>query len=564
MNHPQAASRPGRQHVVQFYESESDLCDAVCRFLSPGFRDGRPLIVIARPNHCSSFSNCLRQQDCDVDGAIRSGQLLQLDASQTLATFMKGSLPDRDLFFESISRVLEKSRIGREQSEILAYGEMVDILWRDGNHSGALRLEELWNELAETHPFRLLCAYAADGFSAEAHPKFESICRTHTQVLPVEDYTTPQHLHSFFQAIVESAEDAIISKTLDGIISSWNPGAERLFGYSASEVIGRPITILIPSDHPDEEPRILERLRRGERIEHYETRRVRKDGTLIDISLTVSPIIDDDGHIIGASKIARDITQRKRLEEEHKNLLLREQAARKDAETANRVKDEFLAILSHELRTPLNAIVGWAGILESGQAMEHVGRAAEVIKRNAFLQERLIEDLLDMAGIVTGKITVRTERVDLCALVTAAVESLRLGAARKGIGIEFEAGDSEYIVTGDADRLHQVVWNLLSNSIKFTPAKGTIQLRLQSAGSNIELEIADNGQGIDPQFLPFVFERFRQGEQTTTRRHSGLGLGLALVRHIVELHGGSVVAASPGLGHGSTFTVRLPAACGKD
>src|SRR5262249_46157614 len=156
----------------------------------------------------------------------------------------------------------------------------------------------------------------------------------------------------------------------------------------------------------------------------------------------------------------------KRIEEEHKDLLLREQASRKEAETANRVKDEFLAILSHELRTPLNAIVGWAGILASGQAMEHVGRAAEVIKRNAFLQERLIEDLLDMAGIVTGKITVRTERVDLCALVTAAVESLRLGAARKGIGIEFEACDSECIVTGDADRLHQVVWNLLSNSIK--------------------------------------------------------------------------------------------------
>lgn len=580
-------------HLVQFYRSEKYLCEAVGRFLETGFLNGHGVIMIARADRHPSFVQQLRRQGCNVDAALESGQLTQLDAYQTLETFMKGGVPDRDRFFETICQVMQKSRHGREQLEVFAYGEMVDILCHAGNHPAAIRLEELWNDLATTHSFKLLCAFPLDSFCKEEHyPQFESICDLHGHVTPTEDHMALdenkrmrqvsllqqrslaletemarakdlQRMQSFFRAIIDSAEDAIISKTLDGIITTWNPGAERIFGYTASEAIGKPITILIPPDHPDEEPRILERLRRGERIEHYETKRVHKNGTILDISLTVSPIIDDDGHIIGASKIARDITSRKQIENERNELLMREHAAREEAESANRIKDEFLAILSHELRTPLNVIVGWTGILASQKSPESVERAAEVIQRNASLQKRLIEDLLDLAGILTGKVTVRTDPVDLRGLAKAAVDSLRPAAAGKGIDLEFETLCSAHVIIGDADRLQQVIWNLLSNSIKFTPEGGKVRLQLRPAGSHVEIVVSDNGQGISADFLPFVFDRFRQAEQTTTRKHSGLGLGLALVRHLVELHGGTVVAVSPGKGCGATFTVSLPAITAK-
>jgi PAS domain S-box-containing protein len=668
-------------------------------------------------------------------------------------------------------------------------------------------------------------------------------------------------------AIVESAEDAVITKTLESIITSWNKGAERIFGYTAEEAVGRSVTMLIPADHPDEEPAIIARLRAGERIEHYETVRVRKDGSLVDISLTVSPIRGPDGRIIGASKIARDITERKRAEqallqseqeladffenavvglhwvgpdgtilranraememlgyepEEYlgrhiaefhadretisdilrrlqageilreyearlrckdgsiKHVLidssvrwedgefihtrcftrditerrraeeqLREQAeiietvnrlgqtlsaeldlrkvvqavtdaateltdarfgsffynvldergesymlytlsgvpeeafahfpmprntdifaptfngegtvriidvkldsrygknspyygmpeghlpvtsylavpvtsrsgevlgglffghpdagvfterheriveglaaqaavamdnarlyeaaqrARAEAEQAaaenerlyreaqesNRLKDEFLATISHELRTPLTAILGWSQMMRTEQlGGDSAVKAFETIERNARAQAQLIDDLLDVSRIITGKLRIDVRQVDPNSFVEAAIGSVRPAAEAKGVRVQKIMDTGVVTVSGDPVRLQQIVWNLLSNSIKFTPRGGRVQVRLERVNSHIEIAVSDTGAGISPEFLPHVFERFRQADGRTTRQHGGMGLGLAIVRHLVELHGGTVRAESPGEGQGSTFTVLLPVA----
>jgi PAS domain S-box-containing protein len=548
----------------------------------------------------------------------------------------------------------------------------------------------------------------------------------------------------WLSSIIETADDAIISKTLDGVITSWNKGAERIFGYTVEEAVGRPVTILIPADHLDEEPTILARLRAGERMEHYETVRVRKDGTLIDISLTVSPIKGPDGSIIGASKIARDITERKRAEQQlreqaevidtvnrvgqtlaaeldqHKlvqavtdaateisgahfgsffynvldergasymlytltgvpreafahfpmprntdifaptfngegtvliadvkkdprygknspyygmpeghlpvtsylavpvisrsgevlgglffghpeegvfteraariveglaaqtavamdNARLYEAATRARAEAeqsaeekerlyseaheSSRLKDEFLATVSHELRTPLTSILGWAHMLRTGQlGGEDAAKALETIERNARAQGQLIDDLLDVSRIITGKLRIDVRPVDPNSFIESAIEAVRPAAEAKGVRVQRIMDTGVVSVSGDPVRLQQVVWNLLSNAIKFTPRGGRVQVRLERVNSHIEIAVSDSGAGIEPEFLPYVFDRFRQADQRTTRQHGGLGLGLAIARQLVEIHGGSVRAESPGAGQGSTFTVLLPVA----
>ena len=672
-------------------------------------------------------------------------------------------------------------------------------------------------------------------------------------------------------AVIESADDAIISKTLDGIITSWNEGARRIFGYEADEVIGKPITILIPEGHLDEEPAILARLRAGQRIEHYETVRKRKDGRLIEISLTVSPIRGPEGKIVGASKIARDITEqrqaRRALDEASERLKLALDAARlgdwswdaktdivtmsetagiifgippgphmtwtemnqllheddrerartavdtalatrgeydieyrvrhtdksetwvwvaskghgvyaddgsvvgmvgllqdistrkineetlrdqaealrtlnemgqrisaeldlhntvqavtdaateligarfgsffynvlneegasymlftlagvspeafehfpmpratdlfgptfrgeevvriddvkldprygrnspyygmpqdhlpvtsylavpvvsrsgevlgglffghpepgifterdeitvsglasqaaiamdnarlyeaaqkaraeaekaaaenerlyRQAEESSRLKEEFLATISHELRTPLSAILGWARMLRLGQlSPENIARALDTIERNARAQAQLVDDLLDVSRIITGKMRMDVRPADPNAFIDAAVEAVRPAADAKGVRVQKVMDTGLLSIPGDPVRLQQVVWNLLSNAIKFTPREGRVQIRSERVNSHLEIVVSDTGQGIAPDFLPHVFDRFRQADQKTSRQYGGMGLGLAIVRHLVELHGGTVRAESEGEGRGATFTVMLP------
>jgi PAS domain S-box-containing protein len=363
---------------------------------------------------------------------------------------------------------------------------------------------------------------------------------------------------AYLAAIVESSDDAIISTDLQGSIKSWNRGAERIYGYTAAETIGKPVTMLHPPDRWNEEPRILELIRMGDRIDHYETLRRRKDGTDIDISLTVSPILNHVGDVIGASKTSRDITWRKRAEEEREQLLASERDSRSEAEEANRLKDEFLATISHELRSPLNAILGWARLLrEPDMRWDQMERALETIERNAQAQARLIEDLLDVSRIVSGKLSIQMRPVTLNSTVQSAVADLRLAAETKGIDLRLTE-DEEIKLIGDADRLQQVVWNLLSNAIKFTHEGGRVEVGLKRVGERAELWVRDTGRGISPEFLPHVFDRFRQATRTDARSRAGLGLGLAIVRHIVEAHGGNVTAESAGVGLGATFVCILP------
>jgi PAS domain S-box-containing protein len=353
-------------------------------------------------------------------------------------------------------------------------------------------------------------------------------------------------------AIVASSDDGIVSKDLDGIVMSWNKGAERMFGYSAEEMIGRSIRAIIPADRQAEEDETLARIRRGDRIEHFETIRRRKDGSLFPISLTVSPIFNHDGVVIGASKIARDITERHVAAAERERLLGL-------ARDASRLKDEFLATLSHELRTPLNAILGYVRMIRSGLVSgARLERAMETIERNATSLTQMVEDILDVSRIIAGKIRLDVQVIDLTGVVKSALASVVPAADAKGVRIETVFDPRPVPITGDPERLQQVVWNLMSNAVKFTGRGGRVRVHIERVASHAEIVVSDTGVGISPEFLPHIFERFRQADASSTRERGGLGLGLSITRHIVESHGGTIHVASGGEGTGATFRVALP------
>jgi len=269
--------------------------------------------------------------------------------------------------------------------------------------------------------------------------------------------------------------------------------------------------------------------------------------------------VDSGGKTSGTSTVARDITERKRAERAREQLFLMEQKAREAAEAANRMKTDFLGIVSHELRTPLNAILGWTNLLRRGDLDEiSTARALETVERSARSQTRMIEDLLDVSGIIGGNVKFDMRSIDLAPVISAAMEAVTPGATDKGLKLEVRLGEVPIVVAGDPSRLEQVVSNLLTNAVKFTPAGGKIQVLLRRVGGLAEIAVSDNGEGINPEFLPHVFERFRQADSSYNRRHGGLGIGLSIVRQLVESHNGTVEAASEGPGRGATFTVKLP------
>lgn len=345
-------------------------------------------------------------------------------------------------------------------------------------------------------------------------------------------------------AIVSSSDDAIISKTLDGIIVSWNVGAVRLFGYTPEEAIGRHISLIIPQERLDEETYVVGRIRAGLSVDHYETVRRRKNGSPIEISLTVSSIHGPNGTILGASIIARDITDQRRLQ--------------RMAEEASRAKDQFLATLSHELRTPLNTVLGYVQMLRTGSLpTNQQAKALDVVSRNATALARLVDDVLDTSRIVTGKMHVELAPCDLVSIVESAAASLRPAADSKGVRLEIAVED-DLIAHCDAGRLGQVLWNLLSNAVKFTPSGGSVAIKATRAPQRVRITVEDTGAGIGAEELPLIFQRFWQGQGTSGTSTAGLGLGLALTRHLVELHGGEIAAHSDGPGRGARFEVALP------
>jgi PAS domain S-box-containing protein len=355
-----------------------------------------------------------------------------------------------------------------------------------------------------------------------------------------------QRLTSLF----DSSNDAIVSKSLEGVIQSWNPAAERLFGYTAAEAVGRPITMLIPRDRIDEEDRIITRLRAGERVEHFDTVRLRSDGQPVEVSLTISPIRDATGRIVGASKIARDITDRKRLEAE--------------LQGADRRKNEFLAMLAHELRNPLAPICNAVQILKQKRSdASAVHSATQLLERQVGQMVGMVDDLLDVSRISRGKIELRRRRIELASAVHHAVEAARALVQCMEHELTVTLPPQPVYLYADPTRLAQVVGNLLNNACKFTNKGGRIALIVEVASREREppeaiIRVRDNGIGIAADHLHRIFDMFTQVDTSLERSVGGLGIGLALVKNLVEMHGGTIEAHSTGKGHGCEFVVRLP------
>ncbi|MEW6497281.1 MAG: ATP-binding protein, partial [Cyanobacteriota bacterium] len=341
-----------------------------------------------------------------------------------------------------------------------------------------------------------------------------------------------------------------------------SPTYERIWERSCESLYQDPAS-WIESVYAEDRDRVIAAFKSrkpGEINFNEEYRIVQPNGSIRWIWAREFPIKNESGAVYRLAGIAEDITERKQVEEEREQLLAREKTARTQAEIANRTKDEFLSILSHELRTPLNAILGWAQMLRSRWNFDSATttRALEIIERNARGQAHLIEDLLDISRIITGKLRLNVRPVQLISVIEAAIDTVRPAINAKNIRLQSVFDPSIEAVLGDPDRLQQVVWNLLSNAIKFTPTGGSVEVRLERLDSQVQIVVSDTGQGIPADFLPYVFDRFQQANSTTTRTHGGLGLGLSIVRHLVELQGGSVQAYSSGEGQGATFTIELP------
>ena len=362
------------------------------------------------------------------------------------------------------------------------------------------------------------------------------------------------------RALLDNALDAVVALDAKGRINFWNPQAELSFGLSRQEAIGHELADLALAE--EDRTAFREAVRaacsqgvaREPRIELCGRRR---DGTTFPLEVTLTPIPDS---VYCVSVFARDITERKQAESERDRLLHEAKLARHEAESASRVKDEFLATLSHELRTPLTAIVGWTYLLRGGRLDAATqAKGLEAIDRNASAQAQVIADILDLSRVVSAKLRLNVRRVQLAPVVAAAIDTLIPAANARGVKLQPILDPSAGLVSGDPDRLRQVVWNLVSNAVKFTERDGRVLVRLERSGDAVQITVEDTGIGISSAFLPHVFERFRQGDSSNTRSHGGLGLGLAVVRHLVELHGGTVEARSGGEGRGSAFVVRLPA-----
>ena len=372
------------------------------------------------------------------------------------------------------------------------------------------------------------------------------------QIYPDERSPPPFDLEDFF----DNGALPLHLLGADGIILKANRAELDFLGYAADEYVGRNIAEFHADQSVIED--IPARLLRGEVIRSYAARMRARDGTIKHVLVDSSGHFQD-GKFIHTRCFTRDVTGLKALETGWQELMASEQSARERAEQLNSDKDEFLAMSSHELRTPLNAVFGWVKILEAEALIsDKVRHAIEVIGRNVAVQVRLIDELLDLSRVLSGKIRIEARHLNLVSVVEAAVETFKPAATAKGIRLQMVLNSEAGAIFGDPERLQQVIGNLISNAIKFTPKGGRVQVTLQRVNSAVEVSVADTGIGIAVDFLPYVFDRFRQANDTSSKDHGGLGIGLAIAQHLVQLHGGALEAASPGINRGAVFTVKLP------
>ncbi len=593
-------------HTVQFYENEEFLSSAVAGFLAAGIEAGEPIVVIATEPHRDAFVAELERRDVRWNPS----QFRLLDARDTLGLFMDGSVPDETRFQLHIGGLIDELT---NEGRVRAYGEMVDLLWRDGNREGALRLEELWNDLAGTRQLSLLCAYPMGSFYKNAHSHlFDEICRRHDHVAPAESYPRAvadddsqlqeiarlQQRAQALKAEVEHRKDLEIALR-DALAARRRAEEANAFLLDATSVLNsdldyesrlRAVTNLAVPRLADfcavdviamdgsEESYCSSGAERDDVITlemseaHAEVVRTGQTLVAANGAWAVVPM-QTGGKTLGAITLASNHSRY--TQSNNEIALTRDFASRaatavdnarhyRAAQDANRAKDQFLATLSHELRTPLTAILGWARMLQLGDLdAETVKTAYETMERSATAQARIIDDLLDLSRVVTGKLKIKSEMVDLVSIVRNTGQTLRIAAEAKGVHIDVETAsstDSELLVLGDPTRLQQITWNLLSNAIKFSEYGGRVAIAVDRDADTARIVVNDNGRGISADFLPHVFEAFRQADGASTRSYSGLGLGLAIVKYLAEAHGGTVIGTSDGEGHGSTFVVTLPLA----
>lgn len=368
------------------------------------------------------------------------------------------------------------------------------------------------------------------------------------------------------QVTLKSIGDAVIATDLEGKVSFINPVAEALAGWKSEEATGKPLEeifrIVNEETHQTAENPFTAVVREGAIVGlANHTLLIAKDGTEIPIEDSGAPIKDAKGKIVGVIIVFHDVSEGRQAEREREKLLTSEQAARREAEIAARLKDEFLATVSHELRTPLSAILGWAVMLKNNRLEEKDRqKALNVIERNARAQGEIVGDLLDISQIVTKKIKIERHFIEISPILKTTVDSLHTAAEAKSIKLTALIDKGKFFVIGDAERLYQIIRNVISNAVKFTPERGTVEIHAARNETYFEMTVWDSGIGIDADFLPYVFDRFRQGDASATRDHGGLGLGLSIARDLARLHGGEISAESKGVGKGAVFTVRLPLA----
>jgi PAS domain S-box-containing protein len=476
---------------------------------------------------------------------------------------------DRDCRLIAWNRAMQRIT-GLAQDEVLGK-RVVDVfpfLQDLGNEPCFTAVLEGKETVSENHPYGPL---ETGVFESHYSPLLDENNENAGGIAVITDITARKQAeeatHAAYKRLafhVESSPLAVVEWDSDFRVSRWSESAERLFGWKADDVIGKHVNEwrFVFTDDVDAVALVTNRQREGVEVQGVQrNRNYTRDGAILFCEWYNSVLCDDRGKLVSVLSLVLDVTAKQSAEEERAAALLRERAARRHAEEADRLKDEFLATLSHELRTPLTSILGWASMIRNGEVEgANATRAIETIERNARSQARLIDDLLDVSRIITGNLRLDLHPLNLAPIVDAALDALRPTADAKGIQLRTRFEPGECLVKGDPNRLRQVIWNLLSNSIKFTQRGGSVNIDLTCVESTARLSVSDTGEGISAEFLPYVFDRFRQAEGSISRRQGGLGLGLAVVRHLVELHGGTINAESEGLGHGSVFIVDLPLA----